>query len=143
MNNRNARRAGHLGDCRVLALERLQPRRTAASTASQQPAPANAVATHPTHGPGSGPDQRTATPPGKNSRSISRRLRKAWVLVSICTSIHAFLCQICHGLHRSLRLRIQVGNFEAACRMIEATVGVGVLPSGFAELRTRSGRAAC
>ena len=48
------------------------------------------------------------------------------------SAIHAFLRQICHGLHRSLRLRIQVGNFEAACRMIEATVGVGVLPESAA-----------
>ena len=48
------------------------------------------------------------------------------------SAIHAFLRQICHGLHSSLRLRIQVGNFEAACRMIEATVGVGVLPESAA-----------
>ena len=48
------------------------------------------------------------------------------------SAIHAFLRQICHGLHRNLRLRIQVGNFEAACRMIEATVGVGVLPESAA-----------
>lgn len=44
------------------------------------------------------------------------------------SAIHAFLRQICSGLHRTIRLRIQVGNFEAACRMIEATVGVSVLP---------------
>ena len=48
------------------------------------------------------------------------------------SAIHAFLRQICHGLHRALPLRIQVGNFEAACRMIEATVGVGVLPESAA-----------
>jgi DNA-binding transcriptional LysR family regulator len=48
------------------------------------------------------------------------------------SAIHAFLRQICDGLHRHLRLRIQVGNFETACRMIEATVGVGVLPESAA-----------
>ena len=48
------------------------------------------------------------------------------------SAIHAFLRQICSGLHRTIRLRIQVGNFETACRMIEATVGVGVLPESAA-----------
>ncbi len=48
------------------------------------------------------------------------------------SAIHAFLRQVCDGLHRPLRLRIQVGNFEAACRMIEATVGVGILPESAA-----------
>jgi DNA-binding transcriptional LysR family regulator len=48
------------------------------------------------------------------------------------SAIHAFLRQICDGLHRHLRFRIQVGNFEAACRMIEATVGVGILPESAA-----------
>ena len=48
------------------------------------------------------------------------------------SAIHAFLRQISHGLHRTMRLRIQVSNFEAACRMIEASVGVGVLPESAA-----------
>ena len=36
------------------------------------------------------------------------------------SAIHGFLRQVCDGLHRNLRVRIHVGNFEAACRMIEA-----------------------
>jgi DNA-binding transcriptional LysR family regulator len=48
------------------------------------------------------------------------------------SAIHGFLRRVCDGLHRSLRVRIQVGNFEAACRMIEASVGVGVLPESAA-----------
>ena len=48
------------------------------------------------------------------------------------SAIHAFLRQICSGLRRTIRLRIQVGSFEAACRMIEANVGVGVLPESAA-----------
>ncbi|MDT7838113.1 LysR substrate-binding domain-containing protein [Aquabacterium sp. OR-4] len=48
------------------------------------------------------------------------------------SAIHAFLRQVCDGLHRHLRLRIQVGNFEAACRMVEAAVGVGILPESAA-----------
>jgi DNA-binding transcriptional LysR family regulator len=48
------------------------------------------------------------------------------------SAIHGFLKQICSGLRRSIRLRIQIGNFEGACRMIEATVGVSVLPESAA-----------
>lgn len=48
------------------------------------------------------------------------------------SAIHSFLHQIAHEQHRTLKLRIQVGNFEAACRMVEAGVGVGVLPASAA-----------
>jgi len=48
------------------------------------------------------------------------------------SAIHGFLRQVCDGLHRTLRLRIQLSNFEAACRMIEASVGIGVLPESAA-----------
>jgi DNA-binding transcriptional LysR family regulator len=44
------------------------------------------------------------------------------------SAIHSFLAQICDTLHRPLKLRSQVGNFETACRMIEASVGAGILP---------------
>ena len=48
------------------------------------------------------------------------------------SAIHGFVRRICEGLGRPLRLRIQVGGFETACRMIEAGVGVGVLPDSAA-----------
>ena len=48
------------------------------------------------------------------------------------SAIHAFLRQVCDQLHRPLGLRIQVGNFEAACRMVEANVGVAILPESAA-----------
>ncbi|WP_429359583.1 LysR family transcriptional regulator [Paraburkholderia sp. GAS32] len=48
------------------------------------------------------------------------------------SAIHNFLKRAAAGLQRSLRLRIQVSNFEAACRMIEANVGVGIMPEGTA-----------
>jgi len=49
------------------------------------------------------------------------------------SAIHAFLHQIARELHRTtLRLRIEVGNFEAACRMVEAGVGVAILPQSAA-----------
>ena len=48
------------------------------------------------------------------------------------SAIHAFLQQASGQLHRPIQRRIQVGNFETACRMIEAGVGVGVLPESAA-----------
>lgn len=48
------------------------------------------------------------------------------------SAIHGFVRRICEELDRPLRLRIQVGGFETACRMIEAGVGVGVLPDSAA-----------
>jgi DNA-binding transcriptional LysR family regulator len=53
------------------------------------------------------------------------------------SAIHSFLREICDGLHQPWRLRIQVGNFEAACRMIEARVGVGILPESAARRHAR------
>lgn len=48
------------------------------------------------------------------------------------SAIHAFLRQVCERLHQPLKRRIQVGNFEAACRMIESGIGIGVLPESAA-----------
>jgi DNA-binding transcriptional LysR family regulator len=48
------------------------------------------------------------------------------------SALRAFLQRICDDLHRSLKLRIEVSNFEGACRMIEAGVGVGVMPESAA-----------
>ena len=54
------------------------------------------------------------------------------------SAIHAFLRQASDHLHRPIKLRIQVGNFETACRMIEAGVGVGVLPESAASRHAQS-----
>lgn len=48
------------------------------------------------------------------------------------SAIHAFLRRASDQLHMPIRQRIQVGNFETACRMIESGVGVGVLPESAA-----------
>lgn len=48
------------------------------------------------------------------------------------SAIRAFLQQICEGLQRPMQQRIQVSNFEAACRMVEASVGVAILPESAA-----------
>lgn len=54
------------------------------------------------------------------------------------SAIHAFLAQAASDLRLPIKIRIQVGNFEAACRMIEANVGLGVLPFSAASRHARS-----
>jgi DNA-binding transcriptional LysR family regulator len=44
------------------------------------------------------------------------------------SAIQLFLNRVTEELHQSLKVRIQVGNFEELCRMIESNVGIGVLP---------------
>ncbi|MDO8274573.1 MAG: LysR substrate-binding domain-containing protein [Serpentinimonas sp.] len=48
------------------------------------------------------------------------------------SAIHAFLRQVADRLSRVIKLRIQVNSFEAVCRMIEAGVGVGIMPESAA-----------
>jgi DNA-binding transcriptional LysR family regulator len=48
------------------------------------------------------------------------------------SALRAFLQRVCDDLHKSLKLRIEVSNFEGACRMVEAAVGVGVMPESAA-----------
>ncbi|QET04153.1 MULTISPECIES: LysR family transcriptional regulator [Cupriavidus] len=48
------------------------------------------------------------------------------------SAIHNFLKRAASDLQRTLHWRIQVSNFETAGRMIEANVGIGVLPESTA-----------
>jgi DNA-binding transcriptional LysR family regulator len=54
------------------------------------------------------------------------------------SAIHNFLMRAAADLQRTLRWRVQVSNFETACRMIEANVGVGVLPETTASRHTKT-----
>ena len=49
------------------------------------------------------------------------------------SAIHGFLSQIASELRRTMKMRIEVGNFEAQCRMIEANVGVGIASESAAQ----------
>jgi DNA-binding transcriptional LysR family regulator len=53
------------------------------------------------------------------------------------SSIHRFLVKQAQRLHKPLSIRIQVGSFETICRMIEAGVGIGVLPASAARRYAR------
>ena len=43
------------------------------------------------------------------------------------SSLHQYLLEQSNEANRRFKLRIQVGNFDAACRMIEAGVGIGIM----------------
>lgn len=59
---------------------------------------------------------------------FARTLEHDHVGMHEASAIHAFLRQVSAAAHRTLRMRIEVGNFETACRLIEANVGVGIVP---------------
>lgn len=54
------------------------------------------------------------------------------------STLQSFLREQVERLGGTLNLRIQVASFEAACRMIEAGVGIGVLPETAARRHQRS-----
>jgi DNA-binding transcriptional LysR family regulator len=70
--------------------------------------------------------------------SFDETLAYDYVGMPEASAIHGFLSQHANRLHKSLKLRIQVGNFEAACRMIEANAGIGILPESAARRHAKT-----
>lgn len=64
--------------------------------------------------------------------SFDETLQHDYVGLSEASAINAFLAQAASRLEKSVRMRIQAGNFEAVCRMIEANAGIGILPESAA-----------
>jgi DNA-binding transcriptional LysR family regulator len=52
--------------------------------------------------------------------------------------IHAFVPQAAGPLRKSIKTRIQVSNFDSVCRMVEANVGIGILPESAARRHARN-----
>jgi len=48
------------------------------------------------------------------------------------SALHIFLKERSQELNRNFNLRIQVGSFEAACRMVESGIGLSVMPESVA-----------
>ena len=65
---------------------------------------------------------------GRKSVHFAETLEYEYVGLSEWSAIHAFLIQAADNLGHPFRFRVEVGNFEAVCRMIEAGVGIGVIP---------------
>ncbi len=60
--------------------------------------------------------------------AFSDTLAYEYVGLSEWSAIHAFLIQAADKLGYPFRFRVEVGSFEAVCRMIEAGVGIGIVP---------------
>lgn len=63
----------------------------------------------------------------------------AWdhVVLHNASAINAFLRQAGERMHRALRVRIEVGTPEAVCQMVQAGVGIAVLPESAARRHGR------
>jgi DNA-binding transcriptional LysR family regulator len=48
------------------------------------------------------------------------------------SALSRFLSKQAHDLRKKLNFRIQVGSFEAICRMVEADIGIGIVPESAA-----------
>ncbi|MER1939267.1 MULTISPECIES: LysR substrate-binding domain-containing protein [unclassified Castellaniella] len=48
------------------------------------------------------------------------------------SAIHSFLLKAAEDIGQLLKFRVEVGNFEAVCRLIAARVGIGVIPQSAA-----------
>jgi len=65
---------------------------------------------------------------GGDTLAFSQALDCEFISLGDDSAIHAFLEDASQRLQRNLRVRIQVGNFEALCRMVEAGIGIGIVP---------------
>lgn len=86
-----------------------------------------------------------ATPPGhalagRDSIGFDEALDFDCVGLPEASAIHHFLAREAEACGRALKTRVMVGNFEAMCRMVEAGVGIGVLPESSARRHARTMR---
>jgi len=61
-----------------------------------------------------------------------------FVGLSPFNSIQVFLDRIAHGMGKRINLRIQVGSYDAVCRMVAAGAGVAIVPKAFAKAYAHS-----
>lgn len=64
----------------------------------------------------------------KGPIDFSETLDESYVCLSEWSVIHGFLLKAASSFGRTLRYRVEVSSFEAVCRMVEAKVGVSVIP---------------
>lgn len=74
----------------------------------------------------------------KNAVSFADTLIYDYIALHEGSAIHSFLAQAAGELHVPLKIRIQVGSFEAVCRMVEANVGIGMLPESAARRHAKN-----
>ncbi len=70
--------------------------------------------------------------------SYGEALDEQFVGLAGTSAIHAFMLEHARLAGKTLQMRIQVRSFEAACRMVSAGVGVGLVPHSAAALAANS-----
>lgn len=80
---------------------------------------------------------------GRRSISFSETLDYDFVGLPVGSALHNQLLRAAHELDQAPKLRIQVNSFDALCLMVEAGLGIGIVPEGaarpyFKGLRIRS-----
>lgn len=69
----------------------------------------------------------------KKSVHFKDTLDYDYVGLSARTSLHNQIMRAAEALDRTPKLRIQVGSFDALCLMVEAGLGIGIVPKGAAK----------
>jgi len=80
---------------------------------------------------------------GRKKVTYRETLDFDYVGLSAGSSLHSRMLRAANELSRTLKLRIQVNSFDALCLMVEARLGIGIVPKGVAKpyfkgLRLRS-----
>lgn len=75
---------------------------------------------------------------GRDRIDFSEAVGQSFVSLQRGSAIHGFMENIVAELGVSLDTRIQVSGFDTMCRMVEAGVGVGILPGSVAQRMKRS-----
>ncbi len=70
--------------------------------------------------------------------SLRQALDYQHISLSEGTTLHSFLSEQVQRLGEHFPLRIQVTSFEAVCRLVEAGVGIGVIPESAARRHSRT-----
>ncbi len=65
------------------------------------------------------------------SMSFAQTLKIPCIALPAETALHRFMARVATQSGGRLQPRVQVSNFEAMCRMVEAGVGIGIAPISF------------
>jgi len=65
---------------------------------------------------------------GATSVSFAQTLNHDYVCLPEGTGLYAFVMQQVRELGQTINMRVQIGNFEACCRMIAEHIGIGIIP---------------
>ena len=81
-----------------------------------------------------------ATHPLAQEKSVNfaDTLEYDYIVLHEGSAIHSFLTHAAGELRIPLKMRIQVSSFETVCRMIEANVGIGILPESAAQRHAKT-----